>query len=95
MSRDQTNDWVRSKINFHVVAQEPLLATVKRRKLTRLRYVTRHESLSETILQGTLESGRRRGRQRKCWMDNTKVWTVHARTAHIGLLQKRLEEDLF
>ena len=24
------------------------------------------------ILQGTFENGRRRGRQRKCWMDNIK-----------------------
>ena len=45
---------------------------------------------------GALEGGRRRGRQKKCWMDNIKEWTfipVHARTAHNGL-QKRLEEDL-
>ena len=36
---------------------------------------TRSDSLSETVLQGTLEGGRRRGRQRKCWMDNVKEWT--------------------
>ena len=30
----KTNDWVRSKINFLVGPQEPLLATVKRRKLS-------------------------------------------------------------
>ena len=33
-----------------------------------------HDSLSKTILQGTLEGGRRRGRQRKCWLDNVKEW---------------------
>ena len=38
-------------------------------------HVTRHDSLSKTILQGTLEAGRRRGRQRKCWTDNIKEWT--------------------
>ena len=32
------------------------------------------KTLSKTILQGTVEDGRRRGRQRKCWMDNTKEW---------------------
>ena len=32
-------------------------------------------SLSKTILLGTLEGGRRRGRQRKCWMDIIKEWT--------------------
>ena len=31
----KTNDWFRSKINFLVVPQEPLLATVRRRKLVR------------------------------------------------------------
>ena len=56
----KTNDWVRSKVNFLVGPQVPLLATVKRRN------VTRHDSLAEAILQGTLEGGRRRGRQRKC-----------------------------
>ena len=49
-----------------------LLATVKRRKLAWFRHVTRHESLSKTIPQGTLEGGRRRGRQRKFWMNNIK-----------------------
>ena len=31
--------------------------------------------LSNTILPGTLEGGRRRGRQRKSWMDNVKELT--------------------
>ena len=38
-------------------------------------YVTRHDSLSKTILQGILEGGWRCGRHRKCWMDNIKEWT--------------------
>ena len=40
-----------------------------------LTYVTCHDSLSKTILQDTLEGGRRHGRQRKCWVDNIKEWT--------------------
>ena len=68
----KTNDWVWSKINFPVGPQKPLLATVKRRKLAWFGHVTRHDSLSKIILQGILESGRRRGRQRKCWMENIK-----------------------
>ena len=71
----KTNDWVRSKINFLVGQQEPLLATAKRRKLSWFGHVTRHDSLSKTILRGILEGGRRRSRQRKCWMDNRKEWT--------------------
>ena len=92
----ETHDWVRSKINFLVGSQEPPLATVKRRKLARFGHVTRHDSLSKTILHGILEDGRRRNRQRKCWMDNIKELTSlpipeWLRTAS---LQIRLEEDL-
>ena len=68
-------DRVRSKINFLVCPQEPLLATVKRRKLAWFRRVTRHDCLSKTILQGILKGGRRRGRQMKCWIDTIKEWT--------------------
>ena len=68
----KTNNWTQSKTNFLVDPQEPLLATVKRQKLAWFGYVTRHDSLSKTILQGTLEFGRRCGRQRKSWMDNIK-----------------------
>ena len=40
-----------------------------------VRHVTRQDSLSKTIPQGTAEGGRRRGRQRKWWMDNIKELT--------------------
>ena len=63
-----------SKISIRVSPREPLLATVERPKFTWFGHVTRHATLSKTILQGSLEDGRRRGRQRKCWMDNTKEW---------------------
>ena len=68
----KTNDWMRGKINFHVGPQEPLLETVKRRKLACFGHVTRHDSLFKSNLQGTLKGGRRRGGQRKYWMDNIK-----------------------
>ena len=71
----KTNDWVRSNISFLEGKQEPLLAIVKRRKLTWFGHVTRHHILSKTILQGTLEGGRRLGRQRKRWKDKIKEWT--------------------
>ena len=37
--------------------------------------VTRSSGLAKTILQGTVQGGRRRGRQRKRWEDNIKEWT--------------------
>ena len=59
-------------------------------------HVPRHHGLSKTIFQGTLGGGRRRGRQRKCWMNDVKEWTSlpMPELAHNGLLQKRLKEDL-
>ena len=53
----KTNDWVRSKINFLVDLQEPLLATVKRWKLAWFGHATCHSSLSRTILEGILKGG--------------------------------------
>ena len=57
--------------------KEPLLATVKRRKLAWFGHVTRRNSLSKkkNILQGTVEARRRLGRQNTCWMNNIKEWT--------------------
>ena len=66
---------MRSKINFPV-GQQKLLATVKRLKLAWFEHVTCHENLSKIILQGTLEGGRRRGREKICWTENVKEWTL-------------------
>ena len=71
----KTNEYVRSLVRTLVGPQEPLLATVKRRKLAWFGHVTRHDSLTKTILQGTVEGARRRGRPRKNWTDNIKEWT--------------------
>ena len=92
----KTNDWVRSKINFFVVSEEPLLATVKRRKPAWFGYLTHHDSLSTTIVQGTLLDWRCRGRQRKCWMDNIEEWTSLPMPELLkrGPCRKRLEGDL-
>ena len=88
----KTNDWVQSKIIFLVGPREPLLATVKRRKLAGFGHVTRHDSLSKTILQDTLEGGRRH--EMVDGQHQTVDIHAHATAAHKCLLQKRLEEDL-
>ena len=54
---------------------EPLLPNVKRRKLAWFGHVMRHDRLSKTILQGTLDGGQHCGQQRNCWMDIIKEWT--------------------
>ena len=60
-----SNEFVRDQITTLVGHQEPLLATVKRRKLAWYGHTVCHDCLSKTILQGTLERIRRRGRPRK------------------------------
>ena len=72
----KTNDWVRSKTNFLVCPQEPLLSTGYRDgNLHDLSMSHATAVSSKTILQGTLKNNRRRGRQIKCWMDNIEEWT--------------------
>ena len=53
----KTNDFVRVKVTSLAGPQEPLLATVKRRKLTWFGHVTRHNSLPKTVLQGKAAAG--------------------------------------
>ena len=54
---------------------EDLLTLVKRRRLKWYGHVTLSSGLAKTILQGTVQGGRRRGRQKKRWEDNIKEWT--------------------
>ena len=65
-----TNEEVKARIGNAIGPYEDLLTTVKRRKLWN-GHVTRSSGLV-TILQGTVQGGRRRGRQRKRWEDNIK-----------------------
>ena len=67
-----TNDEVRAKIQQAIGPHENLLTIVKRRKLQWYGHVSRSSGLAKTILQGTVETGRRQGRQRKRWEDNIR-----------------------
>ena len=51
------------------------LTTVKQRKLRWYGHITRSTGLAKTVMQGTVQGGRRRGRQRKRWEDNIPEWT--------------------
>ena len=59
-------------------------------------HVTRHDSLSRTILKDTLEGGQHHGWQKKCWMDNIKEWTSLPMPELLtrASCRKRLEEHL-
>ena len=67
-----TNEEVRAEIQQAIGPHEDLLTVVKRRKLQWNGHVSRSSGLAKTILQGTVKGGRRQGRQRKRWEDNTR-----------------------
>ena len=67
-----TNNGVRAKIQKAIGPQEDLLTIVKRRKLQWYGHVSRSPGLAKNILQGTVKGGRRQGRQRKMWENNTR-----------------------
>ncbi|KAI8486085.1 hypothetical protein Bbelb_361850 [Branchiostoma belcheri] len=71
----ETNEYVYQQVYSLVGPQEAVMSTVRRRKLQWFGHLTRHNNLAKTILQGTLEGKRRRGRQKKVWLDNIKDWT--------------------
>ena len=70
-----TNEEVKAKIGHTVRPYEDLLTSMERRKMKSYGHVTRSSDLAKAILQGTVQGGRRRGRQRKRWQDNIKEWT--------------------
>ncbi|KAI8515535.1 hypothetical protein Bbelb_063480 [Branchiostoma belcheri] len=71
----KTNEYVYQQVYSLVGPQEAVMSTVRRRKLQWFGHLTRHNNLAKTILQGTLEGKRRRGRQKKVRRDNIKNWT--------------------
>ena len=49
---------------------DDLISTVRKRKLGWYGHITRSTGLAKMILQGTVQGGRRKGRQKKRWEDN-------------------------
>ena len=70
-----TNKEICAKIQQAIGPHEDLLTIVKRRKLQWYGHVSRSSRLAKTFLQGTVKGGRRQGRQRRRWEDNTREWT--------------------
>ena len=70
-----TNEEVRSRIRQAIGPYKELLTIVKQSKLQWYWHTTRSSGLAKTFLQGTVQGGRRRGRQRKRWEDNICEWT--------------------
>ena len=60
-----TNEEVRNKTRQAIEPHDDLLTTVKQRKLRWYGHITRSSGLAKTIMQGTVQGGRRRGRQKE------------------------------
>ena len=70
-----TNDAVRDRIRQAIGPYDDILTTVKKCKLKWFGHVSRSSGLAKMILQGTVQGGRRKGRQKKCWENNIAEWT--------------------
>ena len=66
----KTNVLVNNLINEKVGSYVPLLDIIMRRKMTKFGHITRHDSMSKTIIQGYVEGNRKRGRPKKNWLND-------------------------
>ena len=87
----RTNEDILEEITARTGKQEPLLSTVKRRKLSWFGHTLRHDGLCKTVLQGTVEGQRKRGRPRKVWHDNIKEWTGKS-TQELNVMARNRDE---
>ena len=89
----KTNDWVRSKINLLVDPQKPLLATVERQETCMVRACHTPRQPLQNHPLGHL-GGWATPWSAEEMLDEQLQIVSHARTAHKGLKQKRLKEDI-
>ncbi|KAK2177529.1 hypothetical protein NP493_584g01029 [Ridgeia piscesae] len=86
-----SNEEVRNRTRQAIGPHEDLLTTVKRRKLKWYGHVIRSTGLAKTIMQGAVQGGRRRGREKKRWEDNMPEWTGMTLGAAMGKAETREE----
>ena len=86
-----SNEEVRNRTRPAIGPHEDLLTTVKRRKLKWYGHITRSSGLAKTILQGTVQEGRKRGRQKRRWEDNIPEWTGMTLGAAMRKTERREE----
>ena len=69
-----TNKEVRNAIRHVIGSYGDLINIVTEHKLRWYGHTTRSTGLAKMILQGTLQEGRRKDRQKKRWEDNLSDW---------------------
>ncbi|GFS01260.1 retrovirus-related Pol polyprotein LINE-1 [Elysia marginata] len=67
-----TNDVVRRRIENAIGPHVDLWTIIRQRKLKWYGHTTRSSGLAKTIMQGTINGGRGRGRQKKRWEDKNQ-----------------------
>ena len=70
-----TNKEVQRNIQAATGKHDEPLTLIKKRKRRWFGHISRSSGLAKTILKGTVEGKRRKGRQKKKWVDNIKKWT--------------------
>ena len=64
-----------NSIRHAIGPYEDLITTVRKRRSKSYGHITKSTELAKMILQGTVDGGRRKGRQKKRWEDNISDWT--------------------
>ena len=86
----KTNDYLFKILIEAIGYVEPLISTIKRRKLAHFCHTIRHKSFHKVIMQGFVQGKRRQGRPRTNWMYNIIEWTK----SDIGdLLENTLDRE--
>ena len=66
---------LRNTVRHAISPYEDLVTTVRKRKLGWHGHLLRSTGLAQMILQGMVQGGRRKGRQKNRWEDNISEWT--------------------
>ena len=69
------NEDVKKSIRHVIWPYEDLITTVRKRKLRWYGQITRSTRLAKMIVQGKVQGGRMKGRQKKRWEDDISEWT--------------------
>ena len=69
------NGKVKIRTGNAIGSYEDIRTSVERRKLKWYGHFIRSSGLAKSVLQGTVQRGRQRDRQRKRWEDNSREWT--------------------
>ena len=71
----KTNEYIKDVMISLICIYEPIIQSIRRRKLKWYGHKIRHDNLSKTILQGMVEGSRKCDRPKRKWIDDIKEWS--------------------